>query len=118
LLGGHVKGRAKKGTVVGIRDLEFEKFLTKNSEGDILMQKVSKHLLDMVKAAYDLGWRDCAQQNKGSAEQQTNNIDYTAVLRVELSRLRLNGYFDNFTINLSDLSMRLNSAIKVSQNCA
>lgn len=58
---------------MGIRDLEWEKLLVENSEGGILKQKISKHLLDMVKAAYDLGWHDCAQQNKGSTEQQSDN---------------------------------------------
>jgi len=62
---------------VGIRDLEWEKLLAENSDGDILKQNISKHLLDLIKAAYDLGWHDCAQQSKGSADQQTNNSDYT-----------------------------------------
>ena len=103
---------------MGIRDLEWEKLLAENSDGDILKQNISKHLLDLIKAAYDLGWHDCAQQSKGSADQQTNNRDYTADILNEFHKCRSEGIFRKPYFDLKEMAVRLNSAIKASQNCA
>lgn len=60
-----------------------------------------------------------ARQNKGSAEQKTDNSDYTAALITELR-----AYHSEYTEPLPseayflNVSARLNSAVKAQQNCA
>ena len=58
------------------------------------------------------------QKSKVAASSTSSNIDYTAVLRVELSRLRSTGFFGGGTIDLADLAAYLNAALKAAQHCA
>jgi hypothetical protein len=50
--------------------------------------------------------------------QQSTNSDYTEALKAELTRSRLSDHIDLEDADIHELAVRLNSAIKASQNCA
>jgi hypothetical protein len=56
--------------------------------------------------------------DKGSAEPQTDNSDYTAALEAELDLLWSNGTVEIIESTIHEVASRLNSAVKEQQNCA